>query len=178
MSGTNTLLGPDLLLRQYAWEILKLNDPVTWDETKYGGSIPITPLADEPELSGYDGPHIVYGYTVNTGGSLFADKSGTMTFAIYDENFRRLGQTINILSAAFERADESARDVNKFTSLWEVNSQKVFLGVRFGCIEMGFVQGGTPEIQEGGRQSGLLNIRYDYFVQYDVQTDVYSESTV
>lgn len=176
---TDPVLGPDYILRSYAYELLAHNDPDTWDKSHYNGIIPIVPLSDEPELSDFAGPHIVYGYSVDTTGDLWAEKSGTVTFAIYDENFRRLGKTINILQAAFERMDESARDVNNFTSSYTLDNGAThpYIGVRFGCIEIGFVQGGTPETTEGGRQSALLNIRFDYFVDYDVNVGRYDQTT-
>jgi hypothetical protein len=181
---TDPVLGPDLLLRQYAWALLKYNDTFvsnsspqrreTWDELNYGGLVPIVPLADEPELSDFSGPHIVYGYTGDTTGDHWMESSGTMTFAIYDDNFRRLGRTLNVLQAAFERADDAARDVNSFCSSLTLDNGATypFRGLRFGCIEIGFIEGGTPENQEGGRQSALLNIRFDYFHEWNVTTNL------
>lgn len=176
---TDPTLGPDLLLRQYAWALLKANDPAVWDESNYGGVVPIVPLSDEPELSDFDGPHIVYGYTGDTTGDHWMESSGTMTFAVYDDNFRRLGKTLNILHAAFERADDSAKDVNHYLDTVSLDgSTHPFRNtIRFGCIEIGFVEGGIPETTEGGRQSGLLNIRFDFFVDYDVNVGRYDPTT-
>lgn len=177
---TDPTLGPDLLLRQYVWALLKANDPGVWDEDNYAGLIPIVPLSDEPELNDFTGPHIVYGYTGDTSGTRIYERSGTMTFAIYDENFRRLGKTINILDTAFSRADESARDVNHFLDRVTFDSGQTYPfrnTVRFGCIYIGFVEGGIPESTEGGRQSALFNIRFDYYVTYDVNTGRYDETT-
>ena len=179
MTPTDPTLGPDLLLRQYTWALLKYNDKLivnsspqqreTWDELNYGGLIPIVPLSDEPELNDFDGPHIVYGYTGDTSGDAFWQRSGTMTFAIYDDNFRRLGRTLNVLETAFSRADHAAHDVNRFCSAFSTYDLK---GIRFGCIYIGFMEGGIPETQEGGRQSALFNIRFDYFVDYNVTTEL------
>jgi len=161
----NTTVSPAYLLRSYAWEVLKANDPDTWDESKYGGLVPIVPVAEEPELEEFAGPHIVYGYALDGTGSLYARNGGSVTFAVYDQNFRRLTKTLTILQAAFERQDESARDVNNYTS-----SHPQFIGIRFGYISVGFVEGGTPENTEGGRQSALVNIRFEYYVDYDIKT--------
>lgn len=163
----DTVVSPAYLLRSYAWEVLKANDPHTWDDANYGGLIPIVPVAEEPELSQYDGPHIVYGYALDATGRLPQQNSGSMTFAIYDQDFRRLTTTLNILQAAFERCDESARDVNEYTSLIGP-----FIGIRFGEVDIGFIEGGTPETTEGGRQSALINIRFNCFVDYQVMTKV------
>lgn len=176
----DTVVSPAYLLRSYTWALLKANDPVTWDSSKYGGLIPIVPVAEEPELEEFSGPHIVYGYALDTTGSLHARKSGSVTFAVYDQNFRRLTNTLNVLQAAFERQDEAARDVNEYTS-WvtrednfdiDGNPVKPFVGLRFGYISIGFIEGGTPEDSEGGRQSALVNIRFEYYVDYDVKTSI------
>lgn len=183
-------VGPDLLLRQYVWSLLKANDVrdntsspaigLTWDESRYGGLIPIVPLSDEPELSDFDGPHIVYGYTGDTTGDRWFNSSGTVTFAIYDDNFRRLGRTLNILQSALERADDSGRDVNRFCNSYSADggiTHPFRETIRFGCIEIGFIQGGTPETQEGGRQSALLNVRFDYTHNYTVNAGRYDGAT-
>jgi hypothetical protein len=34
-----------------------------------------------------------------------------------------------------------------------------------------YVEGGAPEETEGGRQSAAINIRYEYFVDYDINTN-------
>lgn len=177
MTQANNLdIAPDLLIRAYTWALLKANDGATWSENNYGGLVPIVPLQDEPELEDFPGPHIVYGYTIDTSRDLFVLKSGTMTFAIYDDNFRRLGKTINILETAFGRYDESARDVNAYTTFamgGTVPTQPGnLLGIRFGTIRIGFVEGGTPETEEGGRQVGLVNIRYEYIPDYNVTTAI------
>lgn len=161
-------INPVYLLRAYAWAVLKANMPDVWTETKYGGKEPIVPVAEEPDLDEYSGPHIVYGYALNsTNVPLYACKYGSMTLAVYDEDFRRLTKTMNVLQAAFERQDEAARDINHFTS-----ARSQFIGLRFGSVAIGFVEGGTPESSEGGRQSALINITFDYYVDLDVITSV------
>jgi len=172
MTKMSTVINPAYLLRSYAWAVLKANDPQTWDETKYGGLIPIVPVSEEPELEEFAGPHIVYGYAMSSTSDLHARKMGSMTFAVYDQNFRRLTKTLTILEAAFERQDESAQDVNEYTSGPQNNPAiaKPFVGLRFGYIAIGFVEGGTPEETEGGRQSALLNITFEYYVDYELNT--------
>lgn len=167
MDEVSQVLNPVYLLRSYAWRVLEVNMPETWNTELYGGMTPIVPVAEEPELDEFDGPHIVYGYTLDTTNALYIRKSGSLTFAVYDNNFRRLTETLNVLQAAFERQDESARDVNNYTSAFES-----FIGIRFGYIFIGFIEGGTPEEAEGGRQSALINIRFEYYVTHDVTTNV------
>lgn len=161
------VLSPVYLLRSYAWALLKANDSVTWDESKYGGMVPMVPLAEEPELDAYSGPHIVYGYALDSSAPLPIRRNGSMTFVVYDDNFRRLTKTMTILATAFERLDESARDVNAYTS-----TIPAFVGLSFAHIGVGFAEGGTPEETEGDRQSAVLNIRFEYHVNYNVITNL------
>lgn len=153
---------PAYVLRAYIWGVLKANDPGTWDVSNYGGLTPIVPVAEEPELSQYDGPHIVYGYANSGTGSLPARRGGSMTLAVYDSNFRRLSKTLSILEHALGRRDETARDVNRFST-----NRSPFIGLRFGYIAVGFVEGGTPEDTEGGNQSGLININFEYYTDHE-----------
>lgn len=163
-------MSPAYVLRAYAWELLQANDPDTWDKSKYGGSVPIVPVSEEPELEEFSGPHIVYGYALSNPGSLEARKTGSVTFAVYDQNFRRLTKTLNILQAAFERQDESARDINEFTSrVTNSAGDRPFLGLTFGYVGLGFVEGGTPEDSEDGPMSAIINIRFEYHVDYGVK---------
>lgn len=167
-------MSPIYALRLYVWEVLKRNDNTVWDLSKYGGMIPIVPLGEKPELDQYTGPTIVYGYALSQMNDLPAIKTGSMTFALYDQNFRRLTKTMNILQTALERKDETARDVNKFTSQYSPRNDGniPFAGLSFGYISMGYTEGGLPEETEGGRQSAALNIQFQYFVDYSVITDV------
>ena len=158
---------PPYLLVDYAWEVLKLNMPDVWDESKYGGLVPVVPLSEEPELDEFDGPHIVYGYADDPTGDLFAMSGGALTFALYDQNFRRLSKTLNVLKATFERQDQAAKDVNQYST---ERHNGAFVGIRFGSISIAFVEGGTPEEQEGARQSALIGITYSYFADYQVIT--------
>jgi len=159
----DTVVSPAYFIRLYAWEVLKRNMGDVWDEENYGDLVPIVPVAEEPDLSEFTGPHIVWGYASDSTGRLFAQNGGSVTFAVYDDDFRRLTKTMNILQAAFERQDETARDINKYST----SKGGAFIGVRFGSVWIGFVEGGTPEDSEGGRQSALININYECFIEYD-----------
>lgn len=158
---------PAHLLRSYIWQVLKANLPEAWDESNYGGKIPIVPLGEEPELSKYSGPHIVYGYTNEASGPIAARESGSVSFAVYDQNFRRLGRTMNVLKRAFDRYDETARDVNNYTS-----HIPEFVGIRFGSISLSYLEGGSPEENEGGNMSALMTVRYEYYSTQEVVTSV------
>ncbi len=159
-------IGAYQIIRAYAWAILKKNMPGVWSEDKYGGLTPIVPVSEEKELDEYSGPHIVMGYSESPTGNPYESEC-SVTFANYDDNFWRLGETTNTLIAVFGQQDESADRVNRYSSNFDY-----FIGLRFGSIDIGFVDGGTPETEEGGRQSALLNIKFNYFVNYEVDTNV------
>jgi hypothetical protein len=167
ISGTNPEVSPVYALRFYAWAVLKRNAPETWTEANYGGMVPIVPLAEEADLSEFSGPKIVYEYTLLDTMDANYRGRGSMTFAVMDTNFRRLTKSLNILETAFGRLDESAHDINKYMESTPLNTQ-----VGFGYTQVAFVDGGTPESAEGGNQIGVINIRFDYFVDYEVVTDV------
>lgn len=171
---TDEVLHPAYVLVDYAWAVLHANMPTVWDKSKYGGMVPIVPLSEEPDLDEFSGPHIVYGYADEGTGPLPARQGGSTTFAIYDDNFRRLTRTLNCLKEAFNREDESARDVNRFSTyfLGQNGNPGPYLGIRFGHIGVAFTEGGTPEDSEGGRQSAIITIRYEYYVTTDVITNV------
>lgn len=162
----DTRIAPAFLLRKYIWEVLKVNTDMA--EADYGNLVPIVPVAEEPEITEYDKPYIVYGFASHPAepGNHFK-KRGSMTFVVYSTKFNEITDILNILETTFEREDEAARDVNAFTS-----RTPGFVGLRFGTISLGFNEGPAPEEQEGGRQSGLLNIRFEYYVDYNVVTSV------
>lgn len=163
------VLHPAYLIVDYAWAVLKENIPNVWDEDKYGGLVPIVPLSEEPELDDFSGPHIVYGFADDATSDPPGLESGSTSFAIYDDNFRRLTKTVNCLKEAFNREDQSASDVNNYT---DRQGNGMYKGVSFRNIGIAFIEGGTPETSEGGRQSALVTIRYQYVTYFDVRTNV------
>lgn len=168
IANTNPEISPVYALRFYAWGVLKRNMADVWDSDKYGGLVPIVPLAEEPDLAEFPGPKIVYEYSLqNNGPEAMYRGRGTLSLAVLDTNFRRLTETLNILEVAFGRFDESARDINAYLETTPLTGQ-----VGFGYTQVTFVDGGTPETTEGGNQIGVINIRFDYFVDYEVVTDI------
>lgn len=154
------------LLRAYTWALLQANTRMK--AADYGGRVPIVPVEEEPELTKYDKPYIIYGFSnVPTEPGRHFKRRGSMTFVVYSTGFEEITEIINILQTAFEREDDAARDVNNFTA-----RTPLFHGIRFGTISLGFMEGAVPEETEGGRQSALLNIRYEYYVDYEVTTQV------
>lgn len=157
---------PVYLLRQYILRVLRANGALAAKgPNAYGGLDPFVPLSEEPELTQYSAPYIVYGYVLGgTNGALPESKRGSMSMVIYSQDFGEITKIINILVAALGRLDQSAEDVNYFTS-----QIPKFIGIRFGHVGVNFVEGGTPEESEGGRQSGIVNIDFTY---YDRNTQI------
>lgn len=162
---TDTVMSPVYLLRSYVWALLRNNTEMKTAD--YGGLIPIVPVSEEPELMQYNKPFIVYGYALDSSEDVPVCRTGSMTFAIYSTNFREITKIIDILIYAFGRKDESARDVNEYTS-----TIPEFIGTRFGYISVAFAEGGTPEESSGGRESGMVNISFEYYADYNVVTSV------
>lgn len=158
----DTVINPAYLLRAFIWEALKNNTDM--DESDYGGLVPIVPVAEEPELTEYTKPYIVYGYALeNSGDRPFAGR-GSLTMAVYETNFKQLTDIMDVFYATFER-EEITQEVNHWTS-----SKPAFLGMRFGFIRMNFLEGGTPEDTEGGRQSALVSLSFEYYADYNIKT--------
>ena len=166
---TDPTIIPPQLIRQYAWAVLKANDPTTWNEARYGGKIPIVPLGEEPDIEQYDGPTIVYEYgETHTQGTMYMRGRGTMSFGIHDTTFRRLARTTNVLKEALGRFDDSARDINAYLQARGTPWNEI----SFGYVSLVYVDGGTPAIAEGGSMMAIVAIDFDYFVDYDVITSV------
>lgn len=155
---------PIYLLAHYVWQLLKTNTAMT--ETDYGGLVPVVPVSQVPELEQFNKPFLVYGYAlIPTEFERDFCQRGSMSFAIYGTNFRDITKIVNILFTAFNREDRAAADVNEYTS-----TIPSFVGIRFGTIYIGFSEGPSPEETEGGRQSAIINVRFEYYVNYDVET--------
>jgi len=166
---TDVVVSPAYVLRDYAWAVLKASDPTVWNASKYGGQVPIIPLNDDPDLSEYPGPRIIYEFSETDRGVTMYRGRGNMTFAVRDNDFRRMGKTINTLAEAFGRLDESAADVNDYIDRVRAGRGVAF-DVSFGMIRLELSQSGTPEEEEGGQMVAIVNISYDFFVEYNVNT--------
>lgn len=162
---TDKTVAPVFALIDYAFAVLNKNDPNVWDRSKYGGLIPIVPLNEEPELTEFDGPRIIYDFTTTETGVTYYRGRGTVTFAIRDHNYRRLTRAMNILTESLGRFDESARDVNEYITM-----SGVPFGLSFGHIRVPFSEAGTPESEEGGMMTAVVGIAFDYFTEYDINT--------
>lgn len=161
------VISPYQLLIDYAWAILKANTPML--EIDYEGLVPIVPLTEEPEIIDAAGgkPYLVYGYSLDGTQPLPAQRRGAMTFVVYSSDFRDITRVVNVLNEGFGRSDESARDINRWTS-----TLPHFVGLRFGTVQVAFAEGGAPEDEEGGNQSGIVSINFEYYIDYTIITNL------
>lgn len=166
----NPEIDPSTVIRSYVWALLEANDPTTWDKSKYGGFEPIVPFGEESELAEFEGPNIVYITTHSPAET--PCMYGSMTMSISDTNARRLMKTVNILRVALDREDDSATDINNFTTNYSIDSEFPFHGMRFGYLRMAFSEGPSAADTEGGRNYASFSAEYEYYVDYEVQTSL------
>lgn len=135
---------------------------------------PIVPVGSEAELTDFDQPYIVYGYTLDADADMPECGSGSLSFVIYSTKARDIGQIVTVLKHTFERLDNSASDLNNFTTNYVPASggDHIYLGMRFGSINVPYSEISSPAETEGGRESGVVNIRFEYYVDYDIDTIV------
>lgn len=159
----DTKLNAAYVLNSYVWQLLKYNTSMT--EADYGGKVPIVPANMEPEFTAYNKPFLVYGFSEDTSADLFALRAGSLSYAVWSTSVGEINTLLNVIRSALERRDDTAREVNNYTS-----RIPTFAGIRFGSIHIGYLEGPSPEESEGGRQAGIITIRYDYFAEYAVKT--------
>lgn len=166
---TNVRINPAFLIVRYVERLLRVNGQFPLDdaayEERYRDLDPITPLSEEPELTEFNHPYLTYAYVMDNNNSMPEYGSGSISFVCYSTSFGKINDILNVLKTAFERLDESADDLNYFTT-----SNPLYHGVRFGSTEVSYLEHGTPAETEGGRQSGIISINFNFFVDYDVTT--------
>lgn len=165
------------LIRSYVWEVLKFN--LGLSSTHYDidgdgkGLVPIVPLGEEPDISKFDRPYLVYGYAESPSGDSSGRTAGNMIFVIYSTDFGEMSEIANVVAKTFEH-QYAATEVNHYTS-----TVPAFIGIRFGNIETTTLEGGVPEETVGGRMSATVTLRYEYYSDYDIRTSFaeYDSST-
>lgn len=155
---------PTYLLNKYVWALLKNNTSMT--ESDYGDRTPIVPSNMEPEFTEFNKPFLVYGYSEDTTPDLYAMRSGSLSYAVWSTSVGEVNNILNVIRAGMERRDESAREVTKWTEANGGNTAGS--GIRFDDIYIGYLEGPTPEETEGGRQAGIITLRYQYTADYIV----------
>ena len=156
-------------LNNYVWALLKANidglSEVNYkDANAPSGRTPIVPSDMDAALVAINKPFIVYGFSEDPTPDLFARRSGSLSYAVWAVGTTDINQWMNIIRAALERRDESARELNDYTT-----SLPIFNGIRFADTTISYYESPTPEETEGGRKVGVITIRYQYFMDVDIK---------
>ena len=157
---------PVYIINAFVWQVLKLN--VGLKESDYGestvsGRVPIVPSGQDAALVAINKPFLVYGYSEDSTPDVYAMRGGSVSYAVWSTSVGEVNNILNTIRSAMERRDESAAAVNR----WSTNNPS-YLGIRFGDIAVGYLEGPAPEETEGGRHAGIITLRYQYFADYDV----------
>lgn len=162
-----TIKHPTYLLNKYIWELLKVNlglKETDYADTQVSSRVPIVPSGQDEALVAINKPFLVYGYAEDMTPDLFAKRSGSVSYSVWSTSVSEINNILNIIRAAMEQHDDTARDVNRFTT----NLGGTNIGIRFGDIYVGYLEGPSPEETEGGRQVGVITLRYQYHADYEV----------
>lgn len=158
---------PSYLLNKYVWEVLKVNHGLKetdYADTQVPSRVPIVPSGQDAALVAINKPFLVYGYSEETTPDVYAKRSGSLSYAVWSTSVGEINSILNTIRAAMERHDETAKDVNRYTT----NLGGTNIGIRFGDIYVGYLEGPSPEETDGGRQAGVITLRYQYFADYEV----------
>jgi hypothetical protein len=144
-------------IRSYLWS--KLQSELEWKASDYGGSTPVVPASQQPQLNDYNRPYVVYNYAHQTSTTQFWMEEEQISFVIYSANEKDIRQFINLVRELFKRRDESARDINAFVQAGTSVEQKRF-DYKYTYVTSSM--GAQPPVSEGGRQDGSVSIRIGY----------------
>jgi hypothetical protein len=148
-------------LNKYIWKLLQ--DELGWTIADYGQMVPITTPQQQPEFNSFDKPYIVYGYTLQSLGTLYALQGEVATYTVFSTQSSDIRQAVNLIASKLGKFDESARDVNKFIAANGSADNKTF---DYKSIRVTQATGPEPAVTEGGRQDGSIIVSMEY-TQYD-----------
>jgi hypothetical protein len=141
----------------YTWWLLKTN--LGWETSNYGGRIPIVPFSDEPAFTGGDFPYLIYGFTEGADPQINLINNGMITFMIRSKHLDDINAVVKVLSDAFRREDDAARDINKFI---DDAMPESFRKMTFQTTRITYIEPGSPEESQEGRVTGIVSISYNY----------------
>ena len=148
------------IMNRFVFDVLKLNNAIE-DRAAYGGRTPIVPSQQIPELNVYDKPFLVYGFS-ESASDVPSLRTGTVAYAVYDRDPRKIVTIINVLSEALRHWDETARQLNSYKY-----ANNAFRDVLFSSVYIAMTEGPSGSDTEGGRDSGVISIRYTYSPNYN-----------
>lgn len=154
---------PVYAVNNYTWALLQ--QKLGWE--KVSGKVPVIPSTQQPEFMQYDKPFIVYGFAAEPGnGDLYAHNVETVAYTVYGPNVSGVNTATYMLNQAFRRFDESADDLNRWIHNGSTE-KNLFMDINFTHTQVSAHAGADDQDQEGGRQDGMIVIRYGYTIQFD-----------
>lgn len=167
----NNKIQPAHILRVYTLNLLRQSINME----NINGYEPIVAVSDEPRISDSGKTYIVYGYSDVEGTRVSEIRRGTISFRVISSSFAEVGEITTTISRAFDLEDESARNVNEWSSRYP---NGVFNGIRFCSIKSSYVDSPEPPETEGGPVEGVIMISYSYITkqeskQYDPVTNTW-----
>lgn len=148
-------------VNRFLWQ--EIQSTLGWTSTNYGGLVPITVPAQQPEFNAYTSPYIVYNYAIQGPHDII--KQEQITYAIYSSREEDIRNVINLMDDLFGREDDSARDLNSYTDSQAVDSP--LRDFDYKWTKLISASGAQPPIQEGGRMDGLVILRVGFTVSSD-----------
>lgn len=150
-------------IRMVIWELLKRD--LNWNTSRYGGLVPITTPQQAPEFNEKPYPYLVYNYSHQPSGQDFWLNEEQATFVVWsgtadtgDDDIRRV---LNLIRDNMKAFDLSASMVNNWIAK-SPNSNAEYKKFDYKWIRVVSSVGAGPAQQEGGRQNGVITIRYQY----------------
>lgn len=151
-------------VNRYTWSLLSSRG---WE--KVNGLTPIVPANMEPELAQYSKPFIVYGTASEWPGPMWWLQQEQCAYTIYSSTVSVINEAVRVLNEAFIRMDEAARDVQRHTVL---TNDAGYDDLHFKSFEVVSAQSAQAAEEEGGRQSGLVVIKYQYTTEPNIDFEV------
>lgn len=145
-------------LRQYIWYLLQ--EELEWTAENYGGLVPIVTPEQQPEMTAFNKPFIVYAYSKKMGSNNYFLESEVASFTIFSQSEKDIRQVLNLLDTKFDKRDEAAYELNEFISQSSLDVQYKYFDYK--TIWVSAFQGPAPESEEGGRRDGVININVTY----------------
>jgi hypothetical protein len=151
-------------VNRYSWALLNRN--LNWQ--KVNGLVPIIPANQEPEFTQYNAPFMVYGTASEWAGPMWWLQQEQCAYTVYSTSVGEINSAVRVLNETFMRMDEAATDINQFVG--KVNTGQ-YDDLHFKTFEVVTAQSAQAAEEEGGRQNGLIVIRYKYTTEPNINFD-------
>ena len=159
------------IIRGYAWWLLQTN--LEWTTDNYPkGKVPLVPFSDDPSMrvNPKEAPYIVYIFTETDSRDDDRVTEGILTFNIISKHLTDISNASKVLKEAFNRRDETAKDLNVFSSQSGF-FEDYFDGITFTTCKTSLVVPGSAEQEDEGPIVGTVTIKYCYKDHYADQPE-------